>query len=246
MPLLPRGALRPRGRVPGLPPRRPGRRARGAGPRAAAHGPRRRAPRWRTGSGRATVSASSRPWPAAAATRSAGRATAWPRASTRSSGRGSRRSSWPRSASRSRTCRGSAWTRTRRRRSSPSCCAAGSPDPPQDTYRVHFTRGTSPSPTVVREGVRRLPPLPRARRPRRHRERGPQPLRPLHAVLPDDGSGRPRVDRRRPSPTGCATRGRRGRRRRCRPSHSARTTCGRSRPSWAARARRRGPLEARQ
>jgi len=25
---------------------------------------------------------------------------------------------------------------------------SGSPDPPQDTYRVHFTRGTSPSPTV--------------------------------------------------------------------------------------------------
>ena len=75
---------------------------------------------------------------------------------------------------------------------------SGSPDTPQDTYRVHFTRGASASPTVFEKecgGCHRfLGPA----GPGRHRGRGAQPLRPLHAVLPADRPRRARLDREGP------------------------------------------------
>ena len=96
---------------------------------------------------------------------------------------------------------------------------AGARRQPQDTYRVHFTRGASTSPTVVREGVRRLPPLPRARSgPVGTGSAGPNLSGLFTPFYPRTAPGRPRVDREGPAPTGCATRARPGRRRRCRPS----------------------------
>ena len=65
-----------------------------------------------------------------------------------------------------------------------------------------------PEPHRLREGVRRLPPLPRPRGPRRHRER-PAPTSPASSRRstrpPPPASGRGPT---RPSPTGSGTRGR--------------------------------------
>ena len=181
--------------MPGLPPRRPGRRARGAGPRAAAHRAAPPSTGWRTGSalreGQRLVEA-----------------LACRRCHT-IGGKGNRLAT---------SLDAVVWKREQAQlvssirepvenmpqfgldeapgggdRRLPAAEREPRPAPGHLPRPLHPRR--EPELDRLREGVRRLPPLPRARRPRRHRERRPQPLRPLHAVLPEDGAGRPRVDR---------------------------------------------------
>ena len=224
-----------------LPPRRPRRTARGAGPRAAAHGPRRRACFWRAAAG---PREGLRLVEALACRRCHTIGGKGNRLATNLDGVAWKRDQPALERSIARAGREHAAVRARRGPGGgdhrlPAALAGAPirPGPPTASTSPRAGPGTE----RLREGVRRLPPVPGPGGPRRHGDRRAEPLRSLHAVL---SRGRLRAGRRgpaRPSPAGCATPARPGPRRRCRRSRSAKPTCRRSRPSSATPPRRRSP-----